>query len=616
MKNRLTQLRQVDEEELALLKKRVEIATAFIIVMAALLLIRLCYLQVLQYEEYSQRSQNNLIRVREITPPRGRIMDRHGNIVVSNRPCFNVLWYKEDASHPDLVIKRLSLILDLSITRILEKVRKAGNQPNYVPILLAEDIGRPTLIYIENHRFSLPGVVINTVPRRHYLHGNFASHLIGYLGQISDEELRQRQGNYYKGGDLTGKRGIEKIFDHQLRGGKGKLYLEVDSQGFVQRRLKTQKALPGNDIKLTIDLDLQKEAEKALQEKSGALCAMEVNTGKVLVLASSPPMEIQKFNNGISSKTWQEHVENPLHPLINKNIQGQYPPASIYKIITAAAGLTEGIITPETIMYCSGSMELHGRDYHCWKKRGHGAIRLKRALSESCDVYFYKTGHKLGVRKLSGYAREMGLGETTGIELPNEGSGLVPTPEWKKRVKNRKWQEGETLSMAIGQSFNLTTPLQICRLTAALSNGGILYQPSLIKEIQKLDSGKVEKYPPKVERRISVSPETLGLIKQGLVAAVNDKHGTGGQARLENIAVGGKTGTAQLIRLDRFKDVSEQEIPYRYRDHAWFTCFAPAEDPEIAVTVLIEHGGHGGSSAAPVARKLLKRYFNKDRSRT
>ncbi|MFO7760775.1 MAG: penicillin-binding protein 2 [Desulfobia sp.] len=609
MKNPLTDLRQVDEEELALLKKRIEIATAFIIVMAAMLLIRLCYLQVLQYEEYSQRAQNNLIRVREITPPRGRIMDRHGRIIVSNRPCFNVLWYKEDANNPDLVIKRLSLILDLSITKILEKVRKASNQPNYVPVLLAEDIGRATLIYIENHRFSLPGVVVKTVPRRHYLYGNFASHLIGYLGQINYKELRERQDNYYKGGDLIGKRGIEKVFDDQLRGGKGKLYLEVDSRGFVQRQLKTRKALPGNDIKLTIDLELQKEAEKALQEKAGALCAMEVNTGKVLVLASSPPMDILKFNNGINSEIWQKHVENPLHPLMNKNIQGQYPPASIYKIITAAAGLSEGIITPETIMYCNGSMELHGRDYHCWKKRGHGAIRLKRALSESCDVYFYKTGHKLGVEKLSIYAREMGLGEKTGIELPNEKSGLVPTPEWKKRAKNKKWQKGETLSTAIGQSFNLTTPLQICRMTAALTNGGILYQPSLIKEIQKLNSNKIEKFPPKVERRISVSPETLELIKQGLVAAVNDKHGTGGQARLEHIAVGGKTGTAQLIRLDRFKGASEQEIPYRYRDHAWFTCFAPAEDPEIAVTVIIEHGSHGGSSAAPVARKLLKKYF-------
>lgn len=610
MKNPLTDLRQIDEEELALLKKRIEIASAFIMIIAALLLARLWYLQVLKHEEYSQRAQNNLIRVREITPPRGRIMDRQGRMMVANKPCFNVLWYKEDASRPEQTIKRLSAILDLSISDILEKVREASDQPNYVPILLAEDIDRPTLIYIENHKYSLPGVVVKTVPRRRYPHGNLASHLIGYLGQISKQQLKAREDDYYKGGDLLGLTGIEKTFNNRLRGEKGKRYLEVDSRGFVQQSLKVKKALPGDDLKLTIDLDLQKEAEKALQGRAGAICAMEVKTGRLLVLASSPAIEIQKFAGGISTKTWQDHVQNPLDPLTNKNIQGQYPPASTYKIVTALAGLSEEVITPETIIYCNGSMELHGRHYRCWKERGHGATTLKKALSESCDVYFYELGRRLGIRNLAKYARESGLGEKTGIALPEEASGLVPDPDWKKRTRNQNWQEGETLSTAIGQGFNLTTPLQICRMTAAIAEGGTLYQPRLVEEIRKTDTDKVKKLSSKTNGEISASRETIQLIKQGLVDAVNDENGTGEKARLETITVGGKTGTAQMLGLDKFKALLEEDMPYKYKDHAWFTAFAPAEDPEIAVTVLVEHGSHGGSTAAPIAKKILKKYFN------
>ncbi len=611
MKNPLIDLQQIDEE-LALLKKRLDMATAVIIIIAALLLTRLWYLQILKCDEYSRKAQNNLVRVREIVPPRGRIMDRNGRIIVTNHPCFNVLWYKEDARQPKMVIKRLSIILDQSISDILEKVRETSDQPNYVPILLAEDIDRPTLIYIKNHRFSFPGVVIKTVPRRQYPQGNLASHLIGYLGQITEAELKEREDDYYKGGDLVGKRGLEKIFNDQLHGEKGQRYLEVDSRGFVQRRLKVRKALPGNDLKLTIDLDLQKVAEEAMRGKAGAITAMEVKTGKLLVLASSPPMDIQKFTGGISGKIWQNHINNPMRPLINKNIQGQYPPASTYKIITAMAGLSEEVITPETIIYCDGSMELHGRKYHCWKNRGHGAITLKRALSESCDVYFYQVGYKLGVERLATYAKKVGLGKKTGIQLAHEQSGLVPTPGWKRKTKNEKWQEGETLSMSIGQGFNLATPLQICRMTAAVVNGGTLYHPSLVAEVQQLNGAAVEQFTPQVDSMLQVSPTTLRLIKEGLVASVNDEHGTGGQARLETVTVGGKTGTAQLISMEKFKGFPKEKIPYKYRDHAWFTAFAPADDPEIAVTVLIEHSGHGGSVAAPIAKGVLKEYFNEE----
>ncbi len=599
-----------DEAELVTLKKRVDIATAVILFLVAVLVARLWYLQIHNGAKYQHLSENNRIRVQKIVAPRGDIIDRNGKIIVTNRPCFNIVWIKEDAPDPDVVIKRLAAILDVDISELLERIRESAGQPRYVPMRLREDIDWKTLVYIENHGLDLPGIRIEAVPIRDYLYGNFASHVIGYPGQISKKELESKKSDEYQGGDQIGKMGLEKIFEKNLRGEQGKRYVEVDVHGFEQKQLQNQEPLPGNDLQLTLDLDLQLAAEKALAGKAGAIVTMDVNSGAILTLASSPPLQLNQFLGGISVKNWKKHLDDPLHPLLNKAIQGQYPPGSTYKIVTALAGLGEKAISPQSISYCTGSMTLYRRRYGCWKRRGHGAIDLNRALAESCDVYFYQVGQKVGVNKLAQYAGSLGLGKKTGITLEHEKSGLTPTKLWKKKNRNESWQEGETMSVSIGQGFNLATPLQICNMTATIANGGTRYRPMLIKAILDPEGKIIEQFEPIIDGKALGTKKSLALIRKGLVDAVNSKHGTGGRAKLEGITVAGKTGTSQVVRLAQYRSVPEDQVPYKYRDHAWFTCFAPAEKPEIAIAVLMEHSGHGGSAAAPLAKQVLEQYFN------
>jgi penicillin-binding protein 2 len=609
----LTQIKKLEEDDINTLKKRIDIATLVIIAFLAILIARLWFLQVRNGAEYEQLANNNRVRMRDVVAPRGNIYDTDNRLLVTNRPSFNIVWTKEDAPEPEKIIKRLAAILNEDITVILGRVREAADNPRHIPIRLKEDIDWDVLAYIENNRYDLPGVSIEVLPRRKYLYNSIASHSIGYLGEINKQELANRPNENYQVGDQIGKTGIEKLFEIPLRGEKGQLYVEVDAHGFEQKRLPGLKPLPGNDIRLTLDLDLQQTAHKALAGRAGAVVVMEVNSGRILTLTSSPTINLEEFLGGISTTAWNKLLNDPLHPLVNKAIMGQYPPGSTYKIVTALAGLTENIITPETEFYCSGSLKFGNRHYGCWKRSGHGPTVLHKALRESCDVYFYMVGQKLGVDTLARYANSLGLGLKTGIELEHEKNGLVPTSEWKRRKIKETWQKGETLSVAIGQGFNLTTPLQICLMTATLANGGTLYRPQLIETISDPEGDILKTLHPISKGYALGSQNSFKLIKKGLIAAVNDKkHGTGNEASMENVIVAGKTGTAQVIRLARFKDMPEEEIPYQYRDHAWFTCFAPAEEPEIAVTVLVEHGQHGGSTAGPVAKAVMTKYFEKN----
>ena len=612
----LTNIHKIDEAELNTLKRRVDIATAVAIFFIALLIVRLWYLQIHRGDDYAKLSESNRIRAQDLNAPRGNILDRHGQIIVTNRPCFNIVWVREDAPNPEEVLKKLSRILREDISVLLERIRSSADHPRYMPFRLKEDIDWRTLVYIENHRLDLPGVRIEVLPNRDYLHGNLASHLIGYLGEINQNELDKHPDANYNPGDQMGKQGIEKLYEKYLRGEKGRKYLEVDSHGFEQKQIRTKEPLPGDDLQLTIDIELQKTAENAMKNKAGAVVAMDVSTGKLLVLASTPPLQLEEFIGGISTKAWKSMLENPMHPLINKTIQGQYPPGSTYKIITALAALNEGVATPETIVYCNGSYSFGNRKYGCWKKQGHGPVNLRRALKESCDVYFYQMGQKLGVETLAHYAQNLGLGNKTGITLENEKAGLAPTDAWKRKRHKEAWQEGETLSVAIGQGFNLATPLQICQMTAAIANGGTLYRPQLLETITDPEGHKVKPFEPIIDGHSLGRPEQFALIRDALKAVVNEQHGTGGDARLKHISIGGKTGTAQVIHLSKYKDADEKDIPYKYRDHAWFTSFAPTENPEIAVTVLVEHGGHGGSVAGPVAKDIIEQYFAQKNSPT
>ena len=616
----ITLMAAKDDGELDFFRKRAFYAAFVIIFFFAILVTRLWFLQVQQGEKYSRLADSNRVRYLEIAAPRGNILDSEGREIVTNRPSFNVVWVREDNRLDDELLKKMAPILGVDVSELLARIRKMAGTPGHIPVRLAEDIDWNTVAYIENNRMNLPGIKIEVVPLRVYHYGNLASHLIGYLGEINEKELKKAREGQYRGGDLIGKMGLERLREKDLRGEKGRHYMEVNALGFEQRNLKGIEPLPGNDLQLTIDMDLQKAAEEtmAAEGKSGAVVAVDVNSGRLLALASAPALELDKFIGGISYKDWQAMLDNPLHPLINKIVQGQYPPGSTYKLVTAAAGLAERVITPETIIYCPGHYRFGNRTYRCWKHSGHGAVDLHRALSESCDVYFYQVGQRLGVDRLARYARLFGLGRKTGVEMEHEKPGLIPTAAWKKRRFGKPWQEGETLSVAIGQGFDLVTPLQLTFMTATVANGGTLYKPGLVELVRDPDGRLLERFEPEIVDRLTGQGRNLALVRKGLIEAVNGRHGTGRRARLKDlgITVAGKTGTAQVVRLKQYRHLKEKDIPYKYRDHAWFTCFAPAENPEIAVTVLVEHGLHGGSGAAPVARAVLETYFRKKLART
>jgi len=609
----VTRLTYRDDGELGGYKKKALYSLVVLIFFFAVVVTRLWYLQVQQGEYYSELADSNRVRSIEIAAPRGNIYDRKGREIVTNRPSFNVVWIRENNKINDEWLKSLTRILGQDASTLLEKIRKMTGVPGHVPVRLAEDISWETVARIENNRMYLPEIKIEVVPLRIYHYGNLASHLIGYMGEISKAELDKVDQRLYRGGDLVGKMGLERLRDSDLRGEKGHDYMEVNALGFEQKNLKGDEPLPGRDLHLTLDVELQKiaEEEMALGNRAGAVVAMEANTGRMLALASAPTLHLDQFVGGISQKDWQAMLSNPLHPLVNKLVQGQYPPASTYKTVTALAGLAEGVITPDTTFHCGGSLQFGNRVYRCWKKGGHGAISFKRAVAESCDVYFYQVGQRLGVDRLARYANLFGLGSATGIEMEHEKPGLIPTSEWKKKRYGKPWQEGETLSVAIGQGFDLATPVQVAVMTMVIANGGTRYKPAIVEKVLDPDGKVVSSFSPEALSRLSGQGKNLKLVREGMVEAVNSRRGTGREAQIDSqgIIVGGKTGTAQVVRLAQYKGLKEANIPYEYRDHAWFTCFAPAANPEIVVTVLVEHGLHGGSASAPIAAKILNRYF-------
>ncbi len=611
-KKRYGSIEERDDLSLTLLQKRLTWAAALVLFFFAAIILRLWHLQVIHGEEYKDNANRNRVRIRKIAPPRGHILDRSGREIVTNRPSFNVTLVKEDSKDITQTLKQLAPVLDMTESELWEKVRLSSGNPHYYPILLKEDIDWQTLAYLEYHNRQFAGVRTEVQPVRVYPYTDLAANVIGYLGSITKKELESlAEEDDYQGGDIIGKRGLERLRESDLRGEKGKKLSEVDAKGFEQRILEEMEPLPGRDIHLTIDVDLQQVAENfmAAGEKSGAVVVLEVNTGKVLAAVSTPSIHITDFVGGISSKKWMALLTNPKKPLINKVVQGSYPPGSVYKMVTALAGLAKGVINEKTLIYCPGHYRFGNRTYRCWKHSGHGWVNLKQAIAQSCDVYFYQVGQWVGVDGLAKFAQKLGLGKKTGIEMEYEKSGLVPTKEWKQRVKKRKWQEGETLSIAIGQGFNLMTPLQIAQMTATIANGGTVYRPQLVDKVIDPNGQVIESFQPEVIEQIKGYNYFFRLIQQGMKEVVEGKRGTARRVRIKGIEIAGKTGTAQVVKLAQYRGMKEQDIPYKYRDHGWFTCYAPADKPEIAVTVLVEHGLHGSSGAGPVARAVLQQYF-------
>jgi len=476
-----------------------------------------------------------------------------------------------------------------------------------MPIVIKRGAEWDNLSRIEARLFSLPGVFIEVTPARKYPYGSVAPHLLGYLGEISREDISEKRYKGARPGDLIGKYGIEKRFENDLAGIRGQRRLEVDAGGRLVRIIDEKPPVPGKDLHLSIDLDLQQASEEAMKGYVGALVAMDPQTGRILALVSSPGFDPDAFARGIDNEEWKA-LNDPLsRPLQNKALQGRYAPGSTFKIVVAAAALQEGVVSKNSSFKCTGRFRLGRSVFRCWKRRGHGQVDLYKALVESCDIYFYQIGRKLGIEKIAKYATGFGLGSKTGIDLSDENEGFIATPEWKLGRYQEPWQEGETLITSIGQGYTLVTPLQMACLISAVANGGTLFSPVYLEKITGSDGRIVKSFESDPRSNLPISESNLGMIKRALVGAVNDEKGTGSRCKLPDVLVAGKTGTAQVIEQDTHRQ--DKNIQWKHRDHAWFIAYAPAERPELAVAVLCEHSGHGGSVAAPIAREIFKTWF-------
>ena len=560
------------------------------------------------------KSEQNRVRKISLADYRGEIKDRHGNVIVNVRPSFSLYVTPEDADNLSESLEFLSGLIEINKDKLRSDIRRS---PSFKNVLIKRDISRREVAYIEENKMLLPGVRIKIEPIRNYTHKNFASHVLGYLGEVSKSELKISKFSRYELGDMVGKNGLEKIYESQLRGKKGFKEVEVDVSGRELKVLRKFSPKTGNSLVLTLDSRVQSKLETLMDEVlgensvEGSAVVMKVQSGEIIAMVSKPSFDPNSFATGISTKQWSGLVLDEKNPLQNRSIDGQYPPASTYKVVTAYAALAEKIIKPESTIFCPGHFRLGKRNYRCWKKRGHGDMNLHDALVQSCDVYFYKLGHRLGINNLAKYATKLGLGELTGIVLKGEKSGLVPSKQWKKKFKNEPWYPGETISASIGQGYNLVTPLQSARMISTIASGGLLVRPYLVKRIEDYDGRLIQEFFPEVIKKIKIEPEVLRNIKEGLRGVVHEAHGTGRRARLKNVIVAGKTGTAQVVAMKDSEEIDpEEETPYSHRDHAWFIAFAPYENPEVAVSVIIEHGGHGGATAAPIAGGILKTYFS------
>lgn len=588
---------------------RLKILILITIVAFAGLLLRLWLLQVVQGPNYRIQSENNRIHLQDIPPFRGMIFDRHGQLLVDNRPSFDLFVVPEEINSRTSLTKSMVRLVSLDEDSLRDRLTGEASRYGFRPMPIKRNLSREELALVEANLFNLPGVMIQVKPQRYYMLGDFASHTIGYLGEISEAQLNSGRYPDCKPGDLIGKYGVEKIWQSKLQGVRGGEQVEVDAAGRKLGVLSRQPPIAGENLALTLDKKLQLVAERALSGKKGAIVAMNPMNGEILAMASAPSFNPNDFIEGIDKAEWLRLTTSKDCPLQNRAIQGQYPPGSTFKIVMALAGLEEGLIDPQEEVFCDGSFSLGDHVFRCWRKQGHGRVNFHRALVESCDVYFYKLGKRLGVDKIAQYAKMCGLGHGTGFELGSEKDGLVPTSQWKLKRFGVPWQPGETISTAIGQSFLLVTPLQMARLMGALFNGGILYEPKVVKWVGK-EGKESYQFSPKQAGRIKAKEEHLALIRDALIGVVNEPRGTGSKSRIKDGTVAGKTGTAQVLALEKEKYFGKgNEMPPEFNDHAWFVALATAENPVLAIAVLVENGGHGGSAAAPIAGELIRAYF-------
>jgi penicillin-binding protein 2 len=591
------------------LKSRFLLLSLAAIAIFLILILRLWYLQIVSNERYASLSERNRIRYVPVAAPRGAIYDRDGHLLVDTRPAFGVYVLRQEVDDREALLDRLAPLLDVERQDLLRRWEAGRRAQRFRPLPLAEDIGRDALEMIQENAIDLPGILADVRPVRAYPYAEAGAHLFGYLGEITEEELAGSNFPGYRPGDFIGKSGLEQTLESYLRGTAGERRVEVDVQGKELRLLQTSEAQPGNRVFLTIRQDVQQAAEEAFGDQAGAAVVLDVRSGEVLAMTSHPTYNPALFARGITGREWIELLQNPRHPLQNRVLKGQYPPGSTYKIVTALAALRAKVATPSTTVFCAGSFKLGSKEFRCWKRGGHGSVDLKKALKESCDVWFYRVSLDLGIDRLAQTSRDLGLGDPTGFVLEGERGGLIPDRAWKQRRLGEKWYDGETVIAAIGQGYVLTTPLQLAVMTAAVANGGHIWKPKVVLRVEDLSGRVLHRPAPEKIKSTTFAASDLQAVRQALEAVVHEPGGTAWSSRLPNVRVAGKTGTSQVARLSKEDRDSKRVMPYHLRDHGLYVAYAPADDPQIAVAVVVEHGSSGSGAAAPVAKKILAAYF-------
>ncbi len=583
---------------------RLAVASYIIVGMIGVLLIGFWKLQVIDADKYSSLAERNRVRYIPVIAPRGRMLDRDGRVLVDNRPAFSVLLLRDD---PALVEKHLPGIADglgIRLDDLRDQLANTKNLPKFQPIIIKPDASPADIAFIESHRSDIPVLEMISVSRRRYLPRGFLAHAAGYVGEVSEQQIEASNGKL-RPGDFAGKTGLERQYNDLLQGTDGMRRVVVNSIGKEVERLSTQEAIPGKQIQLTIDYDLQQIAEQSLGPRPGAAVALDPRTGEVLAMVSHPALDPNDFAVRISADDWKNLNEDPQLPLLNRAIQAQLAPGSVFKIITATAMLEDKNPPENFTAFCPGYATFYGRQFKCWVygKSSHGVVGLHKAILESCDIFFYNVGMRLGIDRLSYYGSKLGLGHKTGIDLPSEEPGLMPSAEWAERVFHRKWYAGETISVSTGQGAVTTTPLQLARTIGGIAMGGVFKQPHLLKDAPNVG-----------EQRFSLSEPTVEKITDAMYGVVNEEGGTARNVRLPGIEVSGKSGTAQVIGYATREKFGKQK---KFEDNAWFVGYAPRRNPEIVVAVLVQESGkHGGEAAGPVVKDIIKVYYDKRNKKT
>lgn len=583
-------------EDVRALQARVGALQYAAVLCLALLLSYFWYLQVLRGRYYRELAENNRIRTIPVAAPRGPLLDRHGRILVENRPSFNVVLQPEHLQDADATVMRLAAALGVGEAQIRERLAR---RVPLRPVVVKADASLGDVAAIEARRLELPEARVDVIPLRSYPLAAAAAHALGRVGEVTERQLQTAEFAELSPGDLVGQAGVELQHNRSLMGRDGRRRVIVNSRGVEVAEAERDPPLDGPSLMLTLDAELQRTMEDAFRGLSGGAIAIEPATGEVLAMTSVPSYDPNQFATGIDQALWSRLSTDSNTPLMNRVIQGQYAPGSVFKIVIAVAALEEGVIAPTTTFYCPGYLSIYNTVFRCGKPTGHGLIDLQGALTHSCNVYFYQIGVRLEIDRIARWARRLGLGAPTGIDLPHEAPGVIPDAAWKQRLFKQPWYPGETVSVTIGQGQVTVTPVQLARLAAVIANGGRLVRPHLVKRF----ADGSEPGAPALE--LGLKPETLAALRAGMRGVVNAP-GTGWRARLAEVAVAGKTGSAQVVSHARLtRSASNPSM----QPHGWFVAFAPVEDPRIALAVIVEHGGSGGEAAAPVARRVLARFF-------